>query len=224
MPNGIKFGIVALENSGKTTLISKLENALVMSTDNKAFRGKVPHFRYSEYSGMENMTNTLADKLEAYEAKFGELPKTLVIDSVTHLANNMEKYWNDKPGVTGFAVWAGLGKDIMDLNAYLEDTILPAGINVIFTSHCQYDADTGKYKIAAPGNFGKNGSWLSVTDEAGFIEVKGNKRLIHFKTMKFPCRTLQEDLPDSILVDEFDINAHITLLSSGAEEADEWTI
>lgn len=222
MANGIKFGIVALENSGKTTLISKLDNALVMSTDNKAFRGKVPHFRYSEYSGMENMTNTIADKLEAYEAKFGELPKTLVIDSVTHLANNMEKYWNEK--ATGFNVWSGLGKDILDLNAYLEDTILPAGINVIFTSHCQYDPDTNKYKISAPGNFGKNGSWLSVTDEAGFIEIKGSKRIFHFKTMKFPCRTLHDELPDSIELDAFDINEHITLLSSAAEESDEWTI
>lgn len=159
MANGIKFGIIALENSGKTTLISKLEDALVMSTDNKAFRGKIPHFRYSEFSGMGSLTETIGEKLEAYEAKFGHLPKTLVIDSVTHLANNMEKYWNEK--ATGFNVWSGLGKDILDFNAYLEDVIIPAGINVIFTSHCQYDVDTAKYKISAPGAFGKNGSWLN---------------------------------------------------------------
>lgn len=222
MANGIKFGIVALENSGKTTLISKLEDALVMSTDNKAFRGKIPHFRYSEFSGMAPLTDTLAEKLEAYEAKFGKLPKNLVIDSVTHLANNMEKYWNEK--ATGFNVWSGLGKDILDFNAYLEDVIIPAGINVIFTSHCQYDADTAKYKISAPGNFGKNGSWLSVTDEAVFIEVKGSKRIIHMKTMKFPCRTLQEDLPDFVDMEEFDINKHIALLESASEESDEWAI
>lgn len=222
MSNGIKFGVVALENSGKTTLISKLKDALVMSTDNKAFKGKVPHFRYSEFSGMKELTEVIAEKLESYEAKFGKLPKTLVIDSVTHLAINMEKYWNEK--ATGFNVWSGLGKDILDFNAYLEDVIIPAGINVIFTSHCQFDADTSKYKINAPGNFGKNGSWLSVTDEAIFIEVKGNKRLVHMKTMKFPCRTLQEELPDFVAMDEFDINAHIELLESASTESDEWAI
>lgn len=222
MPNGIKLGVVAMENSGKTTLISKTTDALVMSTDNKAFRGKVPHFRYSEYNGIKEITDTIAEKLESYEAKFEKLPKTLVIDSVTHLANNMEKYWNEK--ATGFAVWGGLGKDILEFNAYLEDVIIPAGINVVFTSHCQYDADTQKFKINAPGNFGKNGSWLSVTDEAVFLEVKGNKRIVHHKTAKFPCRTLQTEIEDSVLVDDFDINTHIQLLESHAEMADEWSI
>ena len=222
MANGIKFGVIAMENSGKTTLISKIENALVVSTDNKAFKGKVPHFRQSEYNGLDNLIDTIAEKLEAYEEKFGKLPNTLVIDSVTHLANNMEKYWNEK--ATGFAIWAGLGKDILEFNAYLEDVIIPAGINVVFTSHCQYDQDTAKYKINAPGSFGKNGSWLSVIDEGIFIEVKGNKRIVHFKTMKFPCRTLQEDLPDSIDMEEFDITRHIALLESASQASDEWTI
>jgi hypothetical protein len=222
MANGIKFGVVAMENSGKTTLISQMEDALVVSTDNKAFRGKVPHFRHSEYSGLEDFTNTIANKLESYEEKFGSLPGTLVIDSVTHLANNMEKYWNEK--ATGFAVWGGLGKDILEFNNYLESRILPAGINVVFTSHCQYDPDVQKYKINAPGNFGKNGSWLSVTDEAIFLEVKGSKRIVHHRTSKFPCRTLQTDTPDSQPIEEFDINAHVKLLEGDAEVADEWSL
>jgi len=222
MANGIKLGIVALENSGKTTLISRLEDALVMSTDNKAFRGKVPHFRYSEYSGMSNLIDTIVEKLEAYENKVGKFPRTLVIDSVTHLANNMEKYWNEK--ATGFNIWSNLGKDIMDFNAYLEDRIIPEGINVVFTSHCQYEAETGKYRISAPGNFGKNGSWLSVTDEARFIEVKGNKRIVHFKTLKFPCRTLQENVEDFYNMEDYDINADIAALERESDASAEWSI
>jgi hypothetical protein len=222
MANGIKFGVIATENSGKTTLISKLQDALVMSTDNKAFRGKVPHFRQSEYTGINDLIETIAAKLEAYEEKFEGLPRTLVVDSVTHLANNMEKYWNEK--ATGFAIWAGLGKEILEFNAYLEDVIIPNGINVVFTSHCQFDKDTNRYSINAPGNFGKNGSWLSVTDEAGFIEVKGSKRIFHLKTMKFPCRTLHDDLPDSVDIEDFDINKHIELLESSAAESEEWSI
>jgi hypothetical protein len=221
--HGIKYGIVAMEKSGKTTLISKLEDALVVSTDNKAFKGKIPHFRYSHYEGLDHFINTVGAKLEAYEAKYGKLPGTLVIDSVTHLANNMEKYANDK--FTGFTIFSNLGKDVMGLNAFLEDAIIPEGINVIFTSHCQWDVDSNSFKIAAPGNFGKNGSWLSVTDEASFIELKGNKRIIHHSTMKFPCRTLHAtEIPESQDLEEFDINKHIAMLSNSLEEAEEWTI
>jgi GTPase SAR1 family protein len=159
MAHGIKLGVVALENSGKTTLISNIKDALVVSTDNKAFTGKIPHFRYSEYFGLEDLLGTIGSKIELNQEKYGKLPRTLVVDSVTHLANNMEKYWNEK--ATGFAIWAGLGKDILAFNAFLEDTVIPSGINVVFTSHCQFDKDTAKYQISAPGNFGKNGSWLN---------------------------------------------------------------
>lgn len=220
--NGIKLGIIALENSGKTTIISTIEDALVVSTDNKAFTGKVPHFRYSTYEGLEDLLNTITAKIEAYIEKFGKPPRTLVVDSVTHLANNMEKYWNDK--ATGFAIWAGLGKDILAFNAYLEDVIIPEGINVVFTSHCQFDKDTAKYLIAAPGNFGKNGSWLSVVDEAIFLEVKGGKRSIHFTNSKFPCRSQLTDIPESMETNLFDINNHIEKLESKITESDEWII
>ena len=222
MKPGIKLLVVGMENSGKTTLISQLENALVVSTDNKAFRGKVAHFRQSHYDGLDELINTIGEKIEAYEAKYGSLPKTLVIDSVTHLATNMEKWANDK--FTGFNIWSNLSKDTLAFNSFLEDDVIPAGINVVITAHTQYDADIAKYKIASPGSFGKNGSWLAVTDEAVFLETKGSKRLVHYKTSKFPCRTLQPDLPDSIDVDKFDINEHVSLLESSVEESQEWSI
>lgn len=222
MANGIKLGIVALENSGKTTIISTIKDALVVSTDNKAFTGKVPHFRYSTYEGIDHLLGTINEKIEAYVSKFNKLPRTLVIDSVTHLANNMEKYWNEK--ATGFNVWSGLGKDILAFNAYLEDVIIPEGINVVFTSHCQFDKDTAKYTINAPGNFGKNGSWLSVTDNAIFLEVKGGKRMVHHTNTKFPCRSNLADIEESVEVSLYDINEHISALEANNEESEEWTL
>lgn len=221
MKPGIKYGIIATENSGKTTLVSTLKDAVVMSTDNKAFRGKVAHFRYNYYDGIEDFTSTIEAKLGAYEEKFGAYPKTFVIDSVTHLQNNMEKWANEK--FTGFNIWSNLGKDILAINDFLE-SIIAEGINVIITAHTQYDPDTQKYKINSPGQFGKNGSWLSVLDEASFIEVKGNKRIIHHKTMKFPCRTLQEDLPESQDLNDFNLVDHINLLESSITEADKWSL
>lgn len=218
---GIKLGVIALENSGKTTVISELEDALVVSTDNKAFTGKVPHFRYSTYNGFDDLTDTINSKVEAYQEKFKKLPRTLVIDSVTHLANNMEKYWNEK--ATGFAIWSGLGKDIMNFNAYLEEVVIENDINVVFTSHCQFNPDTTKYAIAAPGNFGKNGSWLSVTDNAIFLEVKSSKRTVHHKTSKFPCRS-NLDIADSVEIADYDINKHIEQLEGAVTESEEFVI
>lgn len=220
--NGIKLGIIALENSGKTTTISSIKDALVVSTDNKAFTGKVPHFRYSTYEGLDELLGTISSKVEAYQEKFNKLPRTLVIDSVTHLAVNMEKYWNEK--ATGFNVWSGLGKDITAFNAYLEDVIIANGINVVFTSHCQFDKDTARYQISAAGQFGKNGSWLSVTDNAVFLEVKGGKRTVHHTNPKFPCRSNLSEIPESQSIEDYDINAHISALESSVEESDSWTL
>lgn len=219
---GIKLGIVALENSGKTTIISTIKDALVVSTDNKAFTGKVPHFRYSTYNGIDDLLGTISSKIETYGEKYGKLPRTLVIDSVTHLASAMEKYMNEK--YTGFNIWSNLSKDILAFNGYLEDTIIPEGINVVFTSHCQFDKDTSKYAIAAPGSFGKNGSWLSVTDNAVFLEVKGTKRSVHHTNSKFPCRSNLEGIPESVDVADYDLNEHITALESAVSDSEEFVL
>lgn len=221
MANGVKFLVVAKEATGKTTLISTLEDALVVSTDNKAFTGKVPHFRYSEYEGLKHLQDTIIAKVQAYEAKFGKLPKNLVIDSVTHLANNMERYANDK--FTGFNVYANLGKDILAFNHFLETQVIPAGMNVILTSHCQFNSDTGRYEIASPGQFGKNGSWLSVVDNSIFIEIKGQKRIVHTNSMKFPARS-NVDMPESIDMTDYNLNTHIETLESASMEAADYEI
>lgn len=192
-----------------------------MSTDNKAFRGKVAHFRYNYYNGVNDFIRVTEEKMKAYQEKYGELPNTFIVDSVTHLQSNMEKWANDK--FTGYNIWSNLGKDILAINDFLED-LIDNGMNVIITAHTQYDADTQRYKISSPGQFGKNGSWLSVLDEALFIEIKGNKRMLHYKTMKFPCRTLQANLPGSINLDDFDINAHIKLLENNIEESADFAL
>ena len=133
----------------------------------------------------------------------------------------MEKWANEK--FTGYNIWSSLGKDILSINDFLE-SLVEEGINVVITVHVQYDAETSKYKATSPGQFGKNGGWISVVDESVFIEVKGNKRILHYKTLKFPCRTLQEELPESINLDDFDINAHIRLLEEASTESEEWSI
>jgi hypothetical protein len=218
---GIKLLVVAKEAVGKTTLISKIKNSLVAATDNKAFAGKVPHFRVGDYQGLTHLIDTINTKVGVYKEKYGELPKTITIDSVTHLANNIERYCNKK--YTGYNVYANFGKDVLEFNHYLETTILPTGINVVLTSHCQYNQDTGRWEIAAPGNFGKNGSWLSVVGNSIFIEIKANKRIVHTNSMKFPART-DIDMPESTPLEDYDINEHLQKLHDSSVESAEFLL
>lgn len=222
MARGVKLLVVAKEKTGKTTLVSSITNGLVVSTDNKAFTGKVPHFRHSAYLGIQNFIDVTNDKIEKYQEKYGEYPKTLVIDSVTHLQIAMERWANDK--FTGFNIWSNLGKEILMFNAYLEDTILASGINVVLTAHCVYDADNAIYEIASPGNFGKQGSWLSVVDNAIFIEIKNGKRIVQHTNTKFPCRSNLEGIMESQPIEDYDLNAHIQALSEATTESEDYVL
>jgi hypothetical protein len=58
-------------------------------------------------------------------------------------------------------------------------------------------------------------------DEALFLEVKANKRLVHFKSSKFPARTLVEELPEVSDVEEFNLQTHIENLSASSNSAAE---
>ena len=222
---GFKLLVVAKESTGKTTMVSRLDNALIMCTDNKSFDFEVPHFRYSEYNGFDDMMDTIEEKLETYEDKFGKLPDTFVVDSVTHLSNAIEKYCKDK--YTGFNVYSNYGADIVDFNAFLEDLIME-GINVVITAHCTYNPDINGYEIQAPGNFGKNGSWLSVVDNSIFITVKGNKRMVYTKAVKLPARTsIYNDTKEteiSMEMDKYDINKHIKDLQNKSKKSSKWVL
>jgi hypothetical protein len=136
----------------------------------------------------------------------------------------MEEYASEK--FTGFKIYENLGKEILGLNRYFEDVLIPNGVSVVLTAHTQYDPDTGKYKIHSSGSFGKQGSWLAVTDNAVFLEVKGSKRIVHHRTTKFPCRTLlsEQQLPDSQPVEEYDINTHLAMLNELTDQSKEYEI
>lgn len=212
MAKGIKLAITGTENSGKTTLVSNSEKAIVISTDNKAFSGAVAHYRYNTYKGLDPFISTLYEKVEVYNEKFGEYPKSIIVDSVTHLQNAMAKWANN--AFNGFEVWNNLGKDIQGLNDFFEESLINEGINVIYTAHVTYDSETGRFKIDSPGAFGKVGGWLSVTDEARYLEVKNNKRIIHYTTGKFPCRSLIPDIPENTPLEKYDLLKDIEVLET----------
>ena len=97
-------------------------------------------------------------------------------------------------------------------------------MNVVIISHALYDADTTKYNLIGKGDFSKRGGFLAETDYGLFIETKSNKRIIHFRSTKFPARTLAEDDPDSISVDDFDLQAYLDKLSAAQSDVDTFAL
>ena len=109
-------------------------------------------------------------------------------------------------------IYSNLDKEIKAFTNYIEDTLIASGINVVILSHAIYDSETSKYNLVGKGSFAKVGSFLSVVDESIFIETKSNKRILHFRSTKFPARTLQDDNPDSMPTEDFDLGTYVSHL------------
>lgn len=218
----VKLLISAEANSGKTTLTKNLENSLVVSHDGKRYPFPVPHVMVPSFDSIQQLIDLTIEKIEAFKEKFGQYPSTIVFDSVskifdTILANCNEKY-------KGFTIYSELDKEVVAFTSFIENSLIASEMNVVLISHALYDADTAKYNLVGKGSFAKRGGFLAEVDEAIFIEVKSNKRLLHFRSAKLPARTLQEDLPDSLPVEEFNLQQHIDTLAGNASVVDEYAL
>ena len=208
----IKFLIAGTERSGKTTLTSKIEDVLIVSFDVKKYPYKVPHVNFNEYTGMSNVIEQINEKIVAFEEKMGHFPKTIVFDTVTAMYTRMNQWANG--AFSGFSIHSAINNDTLAFNTYIEDELLPNGVNVVIVAHTIFDKGTEKFIVPATGAFEKSGSWLGSVDEASYVEIKSDKFYIHHKNLKFPCRsTVGEELPKSEKVDDYDINKHIDLLT-----------
>lgn len=220
--HAVKLLVCAFESSGKSTITSSITEALVGNCDAKEYGFRVPHFNMKEYTGMENFIATCNSKIGAYKEKFGRLPGTFILDTVTQIYTAMQKFNADK--YTGFNIHSANNKDTLMLNDYIENTLIANGVNVVIVAHTTFDADTARHIIPASGQFAKAGSWLSVVNEAIFIEKKNSKLVVHLKSMKYPCRSTLEDLDESVPVEKYNINDHIARLAASKVEADEFVL
>ena len=94
--SGVKFLLTGFEACGKSTITSALTEAIVVNMDQKEYNFKVPHVNIKEYEGMDVLITLVTQKVEAYSAKFGKLPKTIVFDTVTQMYSAMQKHNADK--------------------------------------------------------------------------------------------------------------------------------
>lgn len=120
-------------------------------------------------------------------------------------------------------IYSQLDREIKQFADFLEE-LLANGINIIIISHALYDAETSKHNLVGKGSFAKLGGFLSVVDESIFITAKNDKRVLYFRSTKYPARTLLEYLPDSIPAEDFDLQEHIVKLSQLADVASEFSL
>lgn len=218
----VKLLIAAESNSGKTTLTKDLKDTLVVSHDGKKYPFPVPHVMVSDFTSVNELIDLINSKIIAYNDKFGKYPSTVVIDSVSKIFDTMMAYNNTKH--TGFKIYSELNSDVTAFTSYIQNTLIASDINVILISHAIYDADTAKYNLVGKGDFAKRGGFLAEVDQSLFIEVKGSKRILHFRSPKFPARTLRAEDPDTMPVEDFNLQDYIDVLSAEQSQVDEFEL
>ena len=217
-----KLLIAGESNSGKTTLTKGLKNALVISHDGKRYSFTTPHVQVADFDSVEELTNLVTEKIEAYNERFGEYPQTIVFDSVSRIFDTMYDYCNHK--YTGFNIYSALDKEIKFFTTYIENTLVASGMDVVIISHAIYDSETTKYNLVGKGSFAKVGGFLGTVDQSIFIETKNNKRIAHFRSTKFPARTLRDADPDSMPVDDFNLGQYLETLRAEQEDVSNFAL
>lgn len=217
--SAVKILISGEANAGKTTLIKDMTNTLLLSHDGKKPAVKIPHVYVNSFESVTDLLTLFNEKIQAYHDKYGIYPQTVVIDSVSRIYDTISNICNTK--YSGFTIYSEMDKMIKEFNAYLEDTLIASDINVILISHALYDSETSQYNLVGKGSYAKLGGALSTVEEAIFLEKKTNKRIVHFRSTKFPARTLQDAFPDQLSSDEFNMQTYLESVIASQTETDE---
>ena len=216
-----KILITGMPNTGKTTLLKPLKNALVMARDGKPFSLELPHVNVAEFKNIDEFLNLLEEKLEAYNAKMGNYPDTIVFDSVSRIFTDIETSCSKR--FNGFDVWSNVNKEI---NKFLEaiSTLQENGFNVVLIAHAVWDEKAGKFIETCKGSFAKIGGFLSTVDYALNIDVVGSKRIITHRGTSL-SRTLLDDVPDKESASDFNLQTYIDKIKAKASVVSEkWSI
>lgn len=219
--SNVKLLISGLPAIGKTTLLQTLTDVLVIARDGKKYPFEQAHVNVPDFTSSEDLINLIVEKVEAYEAKMGALPKTVVIDSISKIFLDIEGYCLET--IKSFP-YGKINTEIKKVVDFIERDMTPE-FNVILVSHALYSEETVGYSLVnAGGSYGKKGGILSEVDEALFVELKGKKRVIHFRNPKMASRTTMSELPDSVPGEEFNLQEHLELLMTKQSKASAWSL
>lgn len=224
----IKALISGYENTGKSTLASKIKDSLIINCDNKEFTLETIHATYNKWLGSKDFTDFVNSKIVAYKEKFNELPKVVVFDTITHLYGNMTNFHNNT--LQGFNIHSANERETKAINSYINDVLIARGINVIVVAHTRIDEKTDKHTIPASGSFRNEGSWLSIVNEAVYIErgLNKEKNMVHTVWLKsdgrYPVRSLIDYKEDCVDFDSFDPNKWIDNITHVVDTASKFRL
>ena len=216
-----KILITGMPNTGKTTLLKPLKNALVMARDGTPFSLELPHVNVTEFKNIDDFLNLLDEKLETYNQKMGAYPDTIVFDSVSRLFTDIETSCGKR--FNGFDVWSNVNKEI---NKFLEavNTLQENGFNIVLIAHAVWDEKAGKFIETCKGSFAKIGGFLSTVDYALNIDIVGSKRIITHRGTNL-SRSLLDDVPDKESANDFNLQTYIDKIRAKAGVVSEkWSI
>lgn len=216
-----KLLISGLPNIGKTTVLQSLTDVLVIARDGKKYPFPQPHVNVPDFETAAELISIITDKINAYETKFGKMPETIVIDSLSKILLDIEG--NVLARIKSFP-YGVITTEIKEIVDFIERDLADA-FNIVLVSHAIYSEDTLGYSLVnAGGSWGKKGGILSEVDQAVFIELKGKNRVLHYRNPKMASRTTLSELPDSIPLDQYSLQEHLDLITSKQESAEKWSL
>jgi len=219
--SNVKLLVCALPAIGKTTLLQNLTDVLIIARDGKKYPFAQPHINVGDFTSVDELIDLIVDATASYEEKMGSLPKTIAIDSISKILLDIEGYC--LATIKSFP-YGKINTEIKEFVDFIERDLVDR-FNVILVSHALYNEDVSGYSLVnAGGSYGKKGGILSEVDESVFLELKGKKRVIHYRNPRMCARTTVNTLPDSEPEDDFSLQAHLDMLQNRQSEAAEWTL
>ena len=219
--SNVKLLVSSLPAIGKTTLLQTLKDVLVVARDGKTYPFPQAHVNVPDFESVDTLIDLTVEKVEAYEAKIGTMPKTIAFDSTSKILLDIEGYVLEQ--VKSYP-YGKVNTEIKKFVDFIERDVVP-NFNVVLVSHALYNEDINGYSLVnAGGSYGKKGGLLSEVDEAIFLELKGKNRIVHFRNSRMCSRTTVAELPDTMPVEEFNLQEHIEMLRGKQGEAEEWRL
>ncbi len=215
-----KILITGMPNTGKTSLLKPLQNALVISRDGKPFSLELPHVNVPDYKTIEEFLDIVQNKIEAYENKFSKSPDTIVFDSVSRVFTDIETSCSKR--FSGYDVWSNVNKEI---NTFLSSIteMQEGGFNIVLIAHAVWDENAKKYIETCKGSFAKIGGFLSTVDYAMNIDIVGNKHILRHKGNSL-SRTLL-DMPEKEEANNFNLQSYLDKIKEKSNVVTEkWSI
>ncbi len=149
-----KILLSGLPNIGKTTVLQSLTDVLVIARDGKKYPFPQPHVNVPDFETAEELIDIITTKINDYEEKFGKLPETIVIDSLSKILLDIEG--NVLAKVKSFP-YGVINTEIKLIVDFIERDLADV-FNIVMVSHAIYDEDTLGYKLVnAGGSWGKKG-------------------------------------------------------------------